>query len=118
MSTGYYYYNYVLLSKIAKVLGKDDDARRFAKRAEGIRAAFNAQFFDAATGQYAGGSQGSNTLALSSILYRQNTGHGLSRTWSGTLRPTIGILPPATSVRSISLRCWRRREGPMWPTSS
>lgn len=64
MSTGYYYYNYVLLSKIAKVLGKDDDARRFAKRAEGIRAAFNAQFFDAATGQYAGGSQGSNTLAL------------------------------------------------------
>ncbi len=67
-STGYYYRGALLVSQTATLLGKLDDAKRYADLAGRIRKAFNAKFYDRRTGQYATGSQ----TALACALY-----HGL-----------------------------------------
>lgn len=63
--TCYYYHNARILASMADVLGKQDDARRYAGLAEAIKAAFNAKWLDSQSGQYAGGTQTSNLLPLS-----------------------------------------------------
>ena len=65
-STGYYYADAVIVSKIAALLGRKDDAARYATLAAGIKKAFNHAFFDARTKQYGGGTQ----TALSCALYQ------------------------------------------------
>ncbi len=67
-STGYYYRDTVIVSKIAGMLGHTEDARRYTDLALEIRDAFNREFYDAETGLYDGGTQ----TALSCALY-----HGL-----------------------------------------
>jgi len=64
MSTGYYYYNAVLLSKMARVLGKEEDVWRFNLLAEKIKKAFNDKFLDTENGWYAQGSQASNVFPI------------------------------------------------------
>jgi alpha-L-rhamnosidase len=63
-ATGFYYYDTVILSRVAALLGKTDDARRFSEQADRIGRAFNAMFFDAAAHRYATGSQTANALPL------------------------------------------------------
>jgi hypothetical protein len=60
--TCFYFYDAEILSKIAKVLGKDGDASQYASEAEAIRASFNQAFFKPDTGQYSTGSQASNAI--------------------------------------------------------
>jgi alpha-L-rhamnosidase len=43
-STWYYYHDVLLLSKIAKIINREDDARTYAKRAQEIKDAFNKHF--------------------------------------------------------------------------
>lgn len=64
--TGYYYADTVIVARAAALLGKTGDARKYSALAENIRKAFNAKFFDAATGQYANGS----LTALSCALFQ------------------------------------------------
>lgn len=63
-ATAHYFADAMTLSKIAEVLGKPDDARKYAAHAERIRASFNRAFFNREAGSYAGGSQCANALAL------------------------------------------------------
>jgi hypothetical protein len=63
-ASAFLFYDAKYLSEIAKVLGKDDDAKDFAARAERIRQSYNRHFFHADTGTYATGSQGANAIAL------------------------------------------------------
>ena len=63
-ATAFYYYDTWILSQAAGLLGKADDARQYAESAAAIRAAFNERFFNAATGQYATGSQCANAIPL------------------------------------------------------
>ena len=67
-STGYYYQDLKIVAATARRLGREDDARLYEARAEAVREAFNAKYFDAASGLYAGGTQ----TALSGALH-----HGL-----------------------------------------
>jgi alpha-L-rhamnosidase len=67
-STGYYYRDALIVSKAAELLGKTEDAQKYAELARSIREAFNREFYDAKTGLYAGGTQ----TAMSCALY-----HGL-----------------------------------------
>ncbi len=67
-STGYYYRDALIVSQIARLLGKSDDARKYGELALRIRGAFNRAFYNAETGLYDGGTQ----TALSCALY-----HGL-----------------------------------------
>lgn len=65
-STGYYYADAVIVSKIATLLGKKEDAARYAALAADIKKAFNRAFFNPQTKQYGAGSQ----TALSCALYQ------------------------------------------------
>ena len=63
-ATAIYFEDAEALSKIAKRLAKDDDARAYAVAADHIRTAFNKKFFDPATLVYASGSQTAQALPL------------------------------------------------------
>ncbi len=63
-STGYYYRDALIVSKIAGMLGKQEEARKYADLAMSIRDAFNKAFFEPKTGLYAGGTQTAMACAL------------------------------------------------------
>ena len=62
--TAYYYRGVVVLSRIAERLGKQADAKRYLLLAENIREAFNKEWLDKESSQYATGSQTANLLPL------------------------------------------------------
>ncbi|MCX6348729.1 MAG: family 78 glycoside hydrolase catalytic domain, partial [Candidatus Aureabacteria bacterium] len=63
-STAIFYYDALLIQKMAALLGQGDDARRFAGLAQEIREAFNREFFDPEKNRYGTGSQTANAIAL------------------------------------------------------
>jgi alpha-L-rhamnosidase len=63
-ATAFYFHDATILSAMASVLGKTDEANDYAARAQAIRASFNRHFFHAETNSYASGSQCANALAL------------------------------------------------------
>jgi len=62
--TGYYYIDAMIVSRIASILGKIDDAERYALLAEEIKDAINSKWLNGDTDQYANGSQTANLFAL------------------------------------------------------
>jgi alpha-L-rhamnosidase len=66
-STGYYYYDTQVLSKMAGILGNTADQQKYAALASEIKAAFNAMFFDAETNHYKVQTQ----TALSCAIFQQ-----------------------------------------------
>lgn len=64
VSDFYYYHDTLVLSKIAGILGKTADATSYAQLAAQIKDAFNREFFDAKTDNYANGTQTANAMAL------------------------------------------------------
>ena len=64
MSTGYHYYNAVLLGRMAEVLGDDGERRRQAADAERIRKAFLAKWYDQQSGTVGTSSQACQAFAL------------------------------------------------------
>lgn len=63
-ATAFFFYDAQVLSRIAAVLGRPDEAKDYAARAERIRAAYNREFYRADKGEYATGSQCSDALPL------------------------------------------------------
>ena len=63
-ATAFYHEDTRVLARAAALLGKADEAKAYAARADEIRDAFNASFFDPASGLYAGGSQAANAIPL------------------------------------------------------
>ncbi|MDD8026079.1 MAG: family 78 glycoside hydrolase catalytic domain [Acidobacteriota bacterium] len=63
-ATAFFYQDTLILAKTASLLGRADEATVFSVRADAIKAAFNAAFFNPDSGAYAGGSQTSQALAL------------------------------------------------------
>ena len=53
-----------VLADMAKVLGKEQDAKLYSDLAETIKADFHKEYFDPKTGDYGNGTQTANTLAL------------------------------------------------------
>jgi alpha-L-rhamnosidase len=64
LATAYFYYDLRLMERYAAMLGKSDDAARFARLADEMKAAFNAKFYNRELGQYDNGSQTSSVLPL------------------------------------------------------
>lgn len=56
-TTAYYYLDHRMLAQAARVLDKTEDAEAYEKRAEALRRAFHARFFDPTTHTYGNGSQ-------------------------------------------------------------
>ncbi len=64
MSTGYLYYCARLMSKMADVLGNNNDKTKYDALAEKTLKAFNDKFYDEKTGGYATNNQSCNSFAL------------------------------------------------------
>jgi hypothetical protein len=71
-ATAFYFDDTFLLAKISKILGKEEDATRYAQQADQIRAAFNQSLFHADTNQYGMdtkmGSHAGNSIPLAMDL--------------------------------------------------
>jgi len=63
-ATAIYYYDLCIVTHTASMLGKVGDSVRYSRLAAEVRAAFNRNFFHAATRQYGTGSQTANAMAL------------------------------------------------------
>lgn len=63
-STAYYYVDTNILSKVARILGKENDAAEYEQLAEKIKRAFRQTFFDPTTGEVTSNSQTSLSCAL------------------------------------------------------
>lgn len=64
ISSFYYYYDVVILTKMAEVLGYDAEVKAYRTLAGKIKAAFHQKHFDPKTKSYAGGTQTANLLPL------------------------------------------------------
>jgi alpha-L-rhamnosidase len=64
VSSFYYYYDVVILNKIAKILGYDAEVKTYRALAGKIKAAFHKKYFDPDTKTYANGTQTANLLPL------------------------------------------------------
>lgn len=91
VSSFYYYYDVVILMKIAEALRYDSEIKTYKELAERIKKAIHKKYFDADTKNYANGTQTANLLPLhldivpeeekgsvfgnlrSDILYKNNT---------------------------------------------
>jgi alpha-L-rhamnosidase len=62
--TAFYYWNVALMARVARVLGKTDDAARLEADAAAIAKAFDAKLYDPATGRYGLGTQACQAFAL------------------------------------------------------
>ena len=65
-STAYYYVDTLITAKVAGMLGKQDDEKKYTELAKEIGKAFNDKFYDAATGMYKGEEQ----TAMATALYQ------------------------------------------------
>ena len=63
-ATAIYYYDLAILGKIARLLGRGEDAGQYEQLAVAVRAAFNEKFFNKQTKQVASGSQAANAMAV------------------------------------------------------
>jgi alpha-L-rhamnosidase len=63
-ATAMFYYDLSIMKKIAELLGRNEDAAQFEKRASSVKASFNEKFFNNETKQYGMGSQTANAMAL------------------------------------------------------
>lgn len=64
IGTAYFFYSTKRLSQMASVLGRDDDAIRYADLAKRIAKAYNRAYFDAKTNTYQGDTQTAYLLPL------------------------------------------------------
>lgn len=63
-ATSIFYYDVDVLSKVADVLGKKEDAEKYSAMAVQIKTAFNGKFFNPETNVYGSGSQTSYAMPL------------------------------------------------------
>jgi len=63
-ATAMYHYELCTMSRIARLLRRDADARRFTTMAADVKRAFNQRFWDAEKRQYENGSQTASAMAL------------------------------------------------------
>lgn len=62
--TAIYYYDLNIISQVARLLGKPEDAKKYDQLAAEVKTAFNKTFFNPQTKQYATGSQTANAMAV------------------------------------------------------
>lgn len=63
-ATAIYFDDLRVMQRCARLLGREDDAVRYERRAEQVRRAFNGRFFDERTGQYDTASQAACAIPL------------------------------------------------------
>ena len=81
--TALYYRNILLVSEMAKVVGKNADESKYSRLAQEVKEAFNNKWLDKTTGHYASKSQTAEMLPLSLGLvpdeYREKLIHNIAQ---------------------------------------
>jgi len=75
--TGYYYRGALVISQAARLLGKTEDAKRYAELAGRIKEALNRKWLNRETHQYATGSQTANLFPLALQIVPQDQRAGV-----------------------------------------
>jgi len=70
-STAIYYYDLKVLAQMAKVLGKEQEVKRFDAWSEKVKIAFNTKYFNSETNVYSTGSQTAMAMPLSMGLVEE-----------------------------------------------
>ncbi|MDQ8197712.1 family 78 glycoside hydrolase catalytic domain [Pelagicoccus enzymogenes] len=78
-ATAFYFYDALILSKMAAVLGDEASRVRYAEKAQGIRADYNEAFFDEALGCYDPESQCANALPWVMGIAPEGSREGIRR---------------------------------------
>lgn len=63
-ATAFYYYDLTIVAKVARMLGKTQDAEQEENLAIAVRQAYNKAFFNAETKEYGTGSQTANAISV------------------------------------------------------
>jgi alpha-L-rhamnosidase len=63
-ATAIYHYDLIILAKMARLLDQQQDALKYEALAGQVKQAFNQNFFNSQTKQYASGSQAANAMAV------------------------------------------------------
>lgn len=71
-ASSFYFYDNQIMSKIAEVLGKNEDQKKYIEKADTIKKAFNSKYFNNENKVYATGSQTSMAIPLAFGLVRDN----------------------------------------------
>ncbi len=80
ITTAFYYYDACIMAKIAGVLDKKEDLKKFSATADKIKEAFNKRFFNATTNSYDNGTQAPQAYALYLGLVPQGHEKGVLQT--------------------------------------
>jgi alpha-L-rhamnosidase len=64
IGAAYFHLSTLLLSRMARAIGRDSEAENYEELAARIRVAFNERYFDASTCAYEGGTQAANIIPL------------------------------------------------------
>jgi len=78
VATAHYYWDIVLLSRAAGMVGNDTDKVYYDQLAQSVKTAFNNCFFNQETSQYGSGSQASNAIPLFFELVEQENREAVS----------------------------------------
>jgi alpha-L-rhamnosidase len=105
-STAYLYVDATILAAAAKLLGRSDDAKKYASLADQTRSAFNTAYFDSANNTYANGTQTALSCALFNGLVPDNSRAAvfanLVRLIEATGHIDTGILGAKWVLRTLS----------------
>ena len=96
-ATAMYHYELCTMSRIAQLLGRINDARRFTTMAADVKRAFNARFWNAEKQQYENGSQTALAMALYMGLTTDDNRDNVLQALADDLRQRITALGPQTS---------------------
>lgn len=77
IGTAYFYTELKLMAKFARLLGKEEDARGYLKKAEAMKIAFNDHFLDTNNVRYSNNSHTTNILALAFNLVPEEYKKGI-----------------------------------------
>jgi len=106
-SSAYYYVDAVILSKAAKILGKQSDLEKYKALAEKIRTAVNEKYLDHETGMYGSGLQTELSVALHWGLVpdelREKVAENLAkRVEADNKHINVGLLGTKTILNALS----------------
>lgn len=91
-ATAVYYYDLVLLSRMAWILGKNEEEISYAMWADSVKQAFNNAFFDSVTKVYATGSQTAISMPLVLGLAEEENKADVIRTLAHSIQESENAL--------------------------
>ena len=126
-STAYYYESAKIISKIAGMLGKKDEAKEYAELAEKTKEAFNREFYNEQKNEYPNNAQTATSCALFFGLVEEKNRQKVADKLAETVKqkgymPEVGCLGSKYLLRALAdnghietaYKVMTRKEKPGW----